>query len=72
MARREVFRLFPEYQHHLVLMHVFLARYVEIDWESGRSVVAKQTRRPDIPPCIAAKVGLKRKKLPRIEPEGKE
>ena len=72
MARREAFRLFPEYKHSLVLMKVFLTQYVEIDWDSGRSIVVKQTRRPEIPPCIAAKVGLKRKKLPRIEPEGKE
>lgn len=72
MARREVLRLFPEYMHSLVLMKVFLTQYVEIDWDSGRSVVVKQTRRPEIPPCIAARVGLKRKKLPHIEPEGKE
>ena len=72
MARREVLRLFPEFKHNLVLMQVFLAQYAEIDWDSGRTVVVKQTRRQEIPPCIAAKVGLKRKKLPRIEPEGKE
>ena len=71
MARREVLRLFPEYKHSLVLMKVFLTQYVEIDWDSGRSFVVKRKRRPEIPPCIAAKVRMS-KKLPRIEPEGNE
>jgi hypothetical protein len=70
MARREVFRLFPEYQHNLVLMHVFLAQYVEIDWESGRCIVANQRRRPKIPACVAAEAKPERKKLPRLEDEG--
>jgi hypothetical protein len=72
MARREALRLFPEYRHDLVLMEVYLAQYVEIDWDSGRSIVVKQEKRPEIPACIAAKVGMKRLKLPRIEEEGAE
>ena len=70
MARREALRLFPEYKHDLVLMEVFLAQYAEIDWDSGRSIVVKQTKRPEIPPCIAKKVGMKRLRLPRIEDGG--
>jgi hypothetical protein len=70
MARREVLRLFPEYKHNLVLMQVFLAQYAEIDWESGRCIVVKQEKRPQIPPCIAKKFGVKRPKLPRLEDEG--
>jgi hypothetical protein len=72
MARREALRLFPEYRHDLVLMEVYLAQYVEIDWDSGRSIVVRQEKRPEIPACIAAKVGMKRLKLPRIEEEGAE
>jgi hypothetical protein len=72
MARREVLRLFPEFKHCLVLMQVFLAQYVEVDWETSRSIVVKQEKRPQIPPCIAAESKLKRKKLPRIEEEGTE
>ena len=72
MARREALRLFPEYRHDLVLMEVYLAQYVEIDWDSGRSIVVKQEKRPEIPACIAAKVGMKRLKLPRIKEEGAE
>jgi len=72
MARQEVLRLFPEYKHNLVLMEVYLAQYAEIDWDCGRSVVAKRERRPDIPPCIAKKVGMKRLSLPPIEDEGVE
>lgn len=70
MARREVFRLFPEFQHSLVLMQVYLARYAEIDWESGRCIVAKLRARPKIPACVAAEAKPMRKKLPRIEEEG--
>lgn len=70
MARREFLRLYPEFKHDLVLMEVYLAQYVEIDWDTGRSFVVKQRRRPDIPACIAKKVGMKRLKLPRIEDGG--
>ena len=72
MARREVLRLFPEYKHSFVLMQVYLARYVELDWDSGRSVVVKQETPPYIPACIAAKATSKRKKLPRLDEGGAE
>jgi hypothetical protein len=72
MARREVLRLFPEFKHNRVMMEVYLAQYAEIDWDSGRSIVVKQVERPEIPPCIAAKVGMKRLNLPRLEKEGEE
>ena len=72
MARHEALRLFPEYRQNLALMEVYLAQYVEVDWDSGRSVVIKQEKRPEIPACIAAKVGMKRLKLPRLEQEGEE
>ena len=70
MARREVLRLFPEYRHRVVQVQVYLARYAEIDWDSGRSIVVKQRRRPAIPACVAAKEKPERKKLPRLEEEG--
>ena len=72
MARREALRLFPEYKHDLVLMQVYLARYVEIDWDTGRSIVVKQRRRPEVPPCVAAEAKPERKKLPPIEEGGAE
>ncbi len=72
MARHEALRLFPEYKHDLVLTQVYLAQYVEVDWDSGRSVVVKQGKRPEIPPCIVRKFGVKRPKLPRLEQEGEE
>jgi hypothetical protein len=70
MARREVFRLFPEYKHSFVLMQVYLVQYVELDWDSGRSIVVKQRRRPEVPPCVSAEAKPERKKLPRLEDEG--
>jgi hypothetical protein len=72
MARREALRLYPEFKHNLVMMEVYLAQYAEIDWDSGRSVVVKQVERPEIPPCVVKKVGMKRLKLPRLEQEGEE
>jgi len=70
MARREALRLFPEYKHSFPLMQVYLAHYVEIDWETGRSIVAKQRQRPAIPAGVVAKAMPERKKLPRLEDEG--
>ena len=70
MARREVLRLFPEFKYNLVLMQVYLARYVELDWDSGRSIVVKQRRRPEVPPCVSAEAKPERKKLSRLEEEG--
>ena len=68
MARREVLRLFPEYKHSLVHMQVFRARYAEIDWQSGRSIIAKRDRPADVPPCVAA-AKRERKSLPRLDEE---
>ena len=72
MARGEVLRLFPEYKHSLVRMQVSLARYAEYDWDSGRCIVAKRRRRPEVPLCVAAGTMPERKRLPRIEEEGAE
>ena len=70
MARHEALRLFPEYKHDLMLMQVFRAQYVEVDWNCGRSIVVKQKLPPYIPPCIAADSKPQRKRLPRLEDEG--
>jgi hypothetical protein len=70
MARRDVLSLFPEYKHSLVLMKVFPVRDVELDFDSGRSIVVKQRRRPVVPPCIAAVAKPERKKLFRLDDEG--
>jgi hypothetical protein len=69
MARLEALRLFPEFKHSLVLMQVYRARYIEHDWDSGRTIVVKQKRRPEVPPCVAAEAKPERKKLPRLEDE---
>ena len=71
MARREALRLFPEYKHSFVHMQVSLAQYAEIDWDSGRSVVAKRERPPEVPPCVAKALNVS-KKPPRIKGEGAE
>jgi len=70
MARRHALRLFPEYKRDLLLMQVFLAQYAEIDWDSGRTIVAKQRGRPDIPACAAGRA--RRHTPPRIEEDETE
>jgi hypothetical protein len=70
MARCEVLRLFPEYRNSVVAVQVYLARYVELDWDSGRTIVVKQRRRPTIPACVAAEEKPRRSKLPRLEEDG--
>ncbi len=70
MARREVFRLFPEYKHNLVLMQVYLTRYVEIDWDSGRCLVIKRNKRREVPAAVAEISKSLLKKPPRLEEEG--
>jgi hypothetical protein len=50
-------------------MQVYRAQYIEIDWESGRSIVVKQRQRPAIPAGVVAKAMPERKKLPRLEDE---
>jgi len=70
MARHTALRLFPEYKHCFPHIQVFLAQYAEIDWDSGRSIVVKQRRRPTIPACVAAETKPDRKKLPRLEEDG--
>ena len=70
MARCEVLRLFPEFRHRVVHVQVYLARYVEVDWDSGRSIVAKLGQRPQIPACVAAEEKPRRPRLPRLEDEG--
>lgn len=69
MARHEVLRLFPEFKHRLVLMQVSLARYAELDWDSGRSIVVRREKRTELPPCNAA-AKRARKRLPRPDEGG--
>jgi len=38
MARHEALRLFPEYRQNLALMEVYLAQYVEVDWDSVSAI----------------------------------
>lgn len=68
MARRETLRLFPELRHGFPLMTVYLARYAEIDWDAGRTIIAKCDRPAEIPPCVAA-AKRERKSIPRLKEE---
>ena len=68
-ATQAVLRLYPEFKHILVSMQVYRARYAEIDWDSGRTIVVKR-RKAGVPPCISAEAKPESKRLPRLEDDG--
>lgn len=47
-AKLTAWELFPEHKRSAISTHVSRVRYVEIDWQSGRTVVKKKER-PEIP-----------------------
>lgn len=68
-ARWEFLRLFPEYRHSAVHVEVYLARYAEIDWESGRCLVIKRNSRRRIPAAVAEISKSFLKNPPRLKGE---
>jgi hypothetical protein len=52
-ARREAWRLFPEYQRLSSATRVHVLDYAEVDWDSGRVVVIKRQRRLPTPVFFA-------------------
>jgi hypothetical protein len=48
-ARREAWRLFPEYLRLSSATRVHLLDYAEVDWDSGRVIVTKRQRRMPTP-----------------------
>jgi hypothetical protein len=48
-AKLVAWRLFPEHKRNAVATFVCHARYVEIDWQTGRSIVMTQKKRPAVP-----------------------
>jgi hypothetical protein len=41
--------LFPEYKRDTKRTSVHPIKYVEIDWQNGRTIILKQKRQPHIP-----------------------
>lgn len=70
MARREAFRLFPEYRYGLALMRVSLVRYVELDWDNSRFTIAQREKRREIPAAVAQISRSMLKKPPRPDQGG--
>ena len=69
-ARWEFLRLFPEYRHRAVHVEVYLIRYAEIDWASGRSLVIKRNKRREIPAVVAQISKSFIENPPRLKREG--
>jgi len=44
-ARMKAFRRFPEYKRLATAVHLHSVEYVEIDWQTGRTIVVKQRDR---------------------------
>jgi hypothetical protein len=47
-AMAAAWTLFPEYKRDALRVSVHRVRYVEVDWQTGRTLVVKQERQPYI------------------------
>jgi hypothetical protein len=45
-AKAKAWELFPELKRDALRVSVHRVRYVEVDWQTGRTLVVKQERRP--------------------------
>src|ERR1700751_884467 len=52
-ARREAWRLFPEYRRLSSATRVHLLDYAEVDWDAGRVIVMKRQHRMPTPVFFA-------------------
>lgn len=52
-AKLKAWILFPEYKRISTGARVHNVEYVEIDWQTGRSIVVKRQKRPALPPLLA-------------------
>lgn len=48
-AKAKAWELFPELKRDALRVSVHRVRYVQVDWETGRTLVVKQERKPYIP-----------------------
>lgn len=55
-ARLKAWELFPEHRRVARRTSVLRLKYVEIDWQTGRTVVVKDKRRPAVPNFSADEV----------------
>ena len=64
--------LFPEYKRDSKRTSVHPVKYVEIDWQTGRTIIAKQKARPDIPIFNAEEPNQRRRKKKKNDVESGE
>lgn len=71
-ARLRALTLFPEYKRNATGVSVFPVKYVELNWQTGRCLVIKQSKRPTVLSSEADAIGAphNRKEPPRLEEEG--
>jgi hypothetical protein len=62
-AKLRAWAIFPEYLHNAKCTSAHKMEYAEIDWQSGRTVIVKMGKRPEIPEYFIEPVAkLKRNK----------
>jgi hypothetical protein len=61
-AKLRVWTMFPEYKRTASRTSVYSVEYVEIDWQTGRSIVMKKTPPPAIPNCEELNTRNKKKR----------
>ena len=70
-AKAKGWELFPELKRDAMRVSVHRVRYVEVDWQSGRTLVVKQERQPYILASEIEELKTPRKRKKRNE-EGAE
>jgi hypothetical protein len=61
-AKLRAWTMFPEHKRTASRTGVYPIEYVEIDWQTGRSIVMKQTTPPAAPTCEELNTRNKKKK----------
>jgi hypothetical protein len=61
-AKLRAWAIFPEYLHSAKCTSAHKMEYAEIDWQSGRSVIVKMGKRPEIPEYIIEPVARLRRR----------
>ena len=66
-AMTGAWELFPEYRRNALRTHVHQVKYVEIDWQTGRTIIVKQVRQPYVPACVMEQPNKRKRKKNDVE-----
>jgi hypothetical protein len=61
-AKLRAWSIYPEFQHNAKCTSAHKMEYAEIDWETGRTVIVKMGKSPDIPEYVIEPVARLRRR----------